>query len=373
MVGTIFGLPLSQQFDSETGTFLDGGTLSIYQAATTTPVDVYEDVDLTNIHEWPLELDAGGRIPEFWLEDGSYRIVLRNSAGVTQFDINSTQALGPSTGVITSSSGVADSQVFTTGDVKWKLYSGTETGWVRLNGRTIGSASSGSTERANADTENLFLWLWNNITDTYAPVSGGRGATAAADWSANKRITLPSMQGRAPFGLDDMGATAAGVLTVGTPTTTASTLGAEKTTFVEANLPAHTHSTGTLAVSSHTHAAGTLAGATASHTHSFSATTSSDGAHTHTMTIRNTTNAQPVTGSGNNAADDSNTTGVTSSDGAHTHTVSGTSGAATPAVTVSGSTATTQPTLSGATGSVGSGTAATTVAPGRLGTWYIKL
>ena len=64
-------------------------------------------------------------------------------------------------------------------------------GWVRCNGRTIGSASSGATERANADAEDLFLFLWTNFADAQCAVSSGRGASAAADWAANKTIALP--------------------------------------------------------------------------------------------------------------------------------------------------------------------------------------
>lgn len=70
-------------------------------------------------------------------------------------------------------------------------------GWVLLNDGTIGSASSGATTRANADTETLYTLLWNSMTNTEAPVTGGRGASAAADFAANKPIRLPLARGRA--------------------------------------------------------------------------------------------------------------------------------------------------------------------------------
>jgi hypothetical protein len=88
---------------------------------------------------------------------------------------------------------------------------GVLSGFVRANGRTIGSATSGATERANADTSALFLYLWG--TDANLAVSGGRGASAAADYAANKTIALPDWRGRALAGLDDMGNSAAGRLT----------------------------------------------------------------------------------------------------------------------------------------------------------------
>jgi hypothetical protein len=84
-------------------------------------------------------------------------------------------------------------------------------GWVRLNGRTIGSATSGATERANADTQALFQYLWT--ADANLAVSGGRGVSSIADWTANKAITLPDARGRVLASLDDMGNSAAGRLT----------------------------------------------------------------------------------------------------------------------------------------------------------------
>ena len=85
---------------------------------------------------------------------------------------------------------------FTTGDVKLTLKTTADTGWVLMNDTTIGNASSGATGRANADTSALFQLLWNNTTDADCPVSGGRGATAAGDYAANKTIKLPLALGR---------------------------------------------------------------------------------------------------------------------------------------------------------------------------------
>jgi hypothetical protein len=95
--------------------------------------------------------------------------------------------------------------VFATGDLKHRYQDGVISGWVRANGNTIGSATSGATERANADCQSLFQYLWTN--DTSLTVSTGRGASAAADWAANKTITLPDMRGRTLAGMDTMGST----------------------------------------------------------------------------------------------------------------------------------------------------------------------
>lgn len=131
------------------------------------------------------------------------------------------------------------------------------TGWVRCNGRTIGNASSAATERANADTEDLFTHLWTNYANAELAVSSGRGVSAAADYAANKTIALPDMKGRTFFGLDDMGASAAGRLgsAITSATTNGATGGAETTTLSITHMPAHDHGGG-----SHTHVISQLIG-----------------------------------------------------------------------------------------------------------------
>lgn len=86
--------------------------------------------------------------------------------------------------------------VSATGDYKQRAAASFPAGWVRANTGTIGSAASGAT-RANADTQALFTLWWTDFTDAQVPVltSGGaatnRGATAAADFAADKRMTVP--------------------------------------------------------------------------------------------------------------------------------------------------------------------------------------
>ncbi len=89
---------------------------------------------------------------------------------------------------------------FSTGDVKLTLKAVADTSWVLMNDTTIGDATSGATGRANADTAALYALLWNNVVDQWAPVSSGRGANAAADFAAHKKIALPKTLGRALAG-----------------------------------------------------------------------------------------------------------------------------------------------------------------------------
>lgn len=81
-------------------------------------------------------------------------------------------------------------------------------GWVIENGGTIGSATSGATTRANADTEALFTVLWSDFTNTELPIqtstgaASTRGTTAAADFAANKRMSLFDSRSRFLRGSD---------------------------------------------------------------------------------------------------------------------------------------------------------------------------
>jgi hypothetical protein len=116
-------------------------------------------------------------------------------------NIASRLGIGTSGQVLMVSGGVpAWGTLFTTGDAKLTFKTTADSGWVMMNDGSIGNASSGATTRANADTWSLYELLWNNVSNSWAPVSGGRGATAALDYAANKTLTLPKTLGRALCG-----------------------------------------------------------------------------------------------------------------------------------------------------------------------------
>lgn len=169
----------------------------------------------------------------------------------TGFYSKSADAIGITAGgaevASITSSGLVDANSFTiigmpTGAMLMYGATTAPTGWTRCNGRTIGNASSSATERANADTSSLFTFLWTNYADSVCAVSGGRGASAAADYAANKTIALPDLRGRAFFGLDDMGGTAASRLgtVITSATANGSSGGTETHTLTTAQLPATT-------------------------------------------------------------------------------------------------------------------------------------
>lgn len=118
-------------------------------------------------------------------------------------------------------------------------------GWILSDGRTIGDGSSGATNRANADCQALFTQYWNDYTNTECPVSGGRGASAAADWAAHKTLTVPDRRGRGDVGKDNMGGTAANRITSGGSGITGTTLGAsggsQTVTLTTNEMPVHSH------------------------------------------------------------------------------------------------------------------------------------
>jgi microcystin-dependent protein len=211
MAGTI-SISMTQQFDVH-GRPLSGGKLHFYQAGTTsTPQNAYKDLALTLPHPNPIELNSAGRVPQLFLADGYIKIALVDSHGVEQEETDFVLVVGPSSGEGSGPS-VDATTILATGDIRLRYGTGVLTGSVRANGRTIGSATSGANERANADCQPLFLYLWN--TDANLSVSTGRGASASADWTANKTIALPDMRGRAPYGADDMGSSPANRLTSG--------------------------------------------------------------------------------------------------------------------------------------------------------------
>lgn len=112
-------------------------------------------------------------------------------------------------------------------------------GWLPMQDGTIGSSTSGATNRANIDTYPLYLYLWTNVSqpssNVYCPVIGGIGGSASADFAANKPLTLSKVLGRALAGAG----TGAGL----TNRPLGSFLGEETHLLNIAEMPAHQHNT----------------------------------------------------------------------------------------------------------------------------------
>jgi len=248
MAGTLIGISNAQQNDNN-GRPLANCLLTIFAGGTTTPSLVYQDIGLVLPAPNPLVGDLSGRIPPFYLADGIYHVRLTDQFGQMSnggFDIPQIPSIGASTSG-GGGSAVDPTTIAATGDLKWRLEDTTISGWVRINGRTIGSSSSGASERANADTQALFIYIWNTYADTICPVLGGRGASGLADFNANKQITLLDGRDRSIFGLDTMGNSALGgmvgvTFTKGNAATGGASGGTNALTLLTTNLPPYTPS-----------------------------------------------------------------------------------------------------------------------------------
>lgn len=126
---------------------------------------------------------------------------------------------------------------FTTGDVKPTYKTTADTGWVMMNDGSIGDGSSGGTTRANSDCSALFTSLYDNITALVVQDSSGstvsRGANAAADFAAHRRLVIPKALGRALV--------AAGAGSGLTSRTLGAVVGEETHTLITSEIPAHSH------------------------------------------------------------------------------------------------------------------------------------
>lgn len=174
--------------------------------------------------------------------------------------------------------------------------------WLLLRGATIGNVGSGATH-VNAGYLALFTIIWNSMANAQAPVSGGRGASAAADFAANKTITMPDARGRVIAGKDNMGGVSANRLTSPIDGDTLGAAGgAENVVLSTANLAVHAHSFGTLA-----------------------GTTNSTGAHTHSLSDGTVIGRDLGAGTGSSAFATGNRdmqgTVTALSGGTHSHTV----------------------------------------------------
>jgi len=194
----------------------------------------------------PIPLDAAGRIPQFFLADGQIKVRLQDRYGVVKFVADNLLVIGPSTTTGGGGGGGVDpSTVLSTGDIKVRYDTAILTGFVRCNGLTIGNTLSSATELADPTAQALFQFLWT-IDSTLAVAPGGRGATAVADWNANKTIALPDFRGRPPVGLSGMGNSDSNrfvgvTFPHGSPLILGSYGGANQKTISNANMPTHSH------------------------------------------------------------------------------------------------------------------------------------
>ncbi|WP_423066160.1 hypothetical protein [Devosia sp. CN2-171] len=244
----------------ESGDPMVGALVEFFNALTSTPQTVYTDYSLSTAAGVSARTaNARGQFGPLYLNSnpGAFRSRLTDGNGAVVWDIDAIDVPQAATYVPPDAGDTAPELLVKTG---MRIgYYGTDApaGWVRAGGRTIGSATSGATERANADCEDLFVHLWT--VDSTLSVSGGRGGTAAGDWGANKALTLPDYRERIPAGMATMGNSDAGRIADSlvdggeTSSILGATAGVDDVALTTAQLPAHDHAAGTLLMPNHGH------------------------------------------------------------------------------------------------------------------------
>lgn len=249
----LWQLSLTQRVDAN-GRPFPGAKAFFYAAETSDPLVVYAEYSLATPLPNPVIADGNGAFPAVYLDDAPsqfYRVRITDADGVSLLDLTTLPILGiggGGEGGGEPSQPVEATAVFTTGDLKIRYDASEITGWRICNGKSIGSATSGASY-ANDSAQALFEHLWNE--DAALVVVGGRGANAAADWAANKRLTLPDYRGYALVGMDTMGNSAAN--RVAALTALSSRTGAASVTLTEAKLPSVSKTVTTTSAGMHGH------------------------------------------------------------------------------------------------------------------------
>jgi len=172
-------------------TWAGGTTLSF-----TTAPPVGLKIQVRYLQALPVGAVGAATVGTTQLIDGGVTTVKLAAGAVTDAKVSDV-AFSKLTGLPSTLAGYGITDAHYAGDVKHSWQTADHGRWLLLTtaARTIGSATSGATARANADTLALYTQLWNAMSDADCPVAGGRGASAAADFAANKKIQLPLMGG----------------------------------------------------------------------------------------------------------------------------------------------------------------------------------
>jgi hypothetical protein len=130
------------------------------------------------------------------------RTATTSRAGIVELADNTETQTGTSTTLAVTPAGLASAAALFVPPGAVMPFASTivPSGWLAANGQTIGNAGSAA-NFASETYSALFAVLWGSWTNTLLPIltsTGGastRGATAAADFAANKRLPLPDLRG----------------------------------------------------------------------------------------------------------------------------------------------------------------------------------
>ena len=218
--------PRPTTYYDENGQIASGAKAFFFEANTNTPLSVYTDQDLVTPHAFPVVANSRGVLPVIYLPYTDYRVLIRSANDITIYDAPYIPNEAPP-----SSGGglvVTSTQIYRTGYVLISPFDDPIDGFVRMNGRTLGSLSSGATEYAGSDGHDLFVKYTRNIPTPAHP------CLVVAAQAQNRLVckqdhNLPSAR-TCPDRSDTMGSSAADVsqisttasVTNGSPTVTVS-------------------------------------------------------------------------------------------------------------------------------------------------------
>jgi hypothetical protein len=128
------------------------------------------------------------------------RIGLGHELTFEEGDLNKTDAENSINWLGRKVMELLETTAWSTGDMKTTISTVVPNGWLLVDNRTIGSSSSGASVTGDI-YEQLFNFIWAFADNSYLLTSAGgsttKGASSDADWTANKRIHLPKIMGRA--------------------------------------------------------------------------------------------------------------------------------------------------------------------------------
>lgn len=163
-------------------------------------------------------------------------------------------------------------------------------GWTILDGKTIGSPSSGA-DYANSNAEDLFNLIWNSTFNSSYQLLDSSGnavsrqSNSQSDWNSNRRIPLPDVRGKSTVGSGTASDTDAGGNQIDYRQHLIVYGYQELDISHDHNISLSTDSVSsqvatTTASGSHTPSGSIVVQSAGSHYHSISATTNANGGHT---------------------------------------------------------------------------------------------
>lgn len=184
----------------------------------------------------------------------------------------------------------------TTGDLKPTLKFTPDAGWLMIDDSTIGNISS-SADFSGVAYQALFEFVWTNYSQPSSnvafPVSGGLGASASADWAAQKTLKLGPFIGRVAGVASPSGKTGSGL----TERLSGQALGEENHLLTIPEMPSHSHTD-----SGHDHAEnGSVVASATGPLYTGGGANSGDGATAGSLGLRTgsgAANIQPTGGGG---------------------------------------------------------------------------